>query len=571
MFINGTQKAAEQGNIAGDCSRDRMVLLNINAGKMSGYFRGKVDEVRIWNTAITDISTLRNWMCRKVNGSHPKWGNLMAYYTFDIVDPTGKVAEKKNGLYGQLMNVTFSLYSNYESSGAPIGDDSRQIYPPNWNSISLSYTHPNGDRFNVTNLGLGLPEGVHIYMVNQAPTNNTPPCTAYLKLGSYYYGVFTANGNNATYKVIYNYQGNPDASNATLNNRLDRRKDNSDSAGWQNTGANLDQNTKTLSSRGLRESYKGEYIIGQRPTVNNIPGPGYAIQFNNSNASMYFNRPDDNWTTSYWYRPISGGEILGFWEAADIGATRFSIYSYVMSMISCRAGSSCTNSSFDYSTDMTGAWNYITLVKRNGLITVYMNGYEILTMLPGIGDDGLPNDVNMTKLKLGTLSGYIDELQVWDTAFSQNDIRTWMCRKVNTNPMQADHLLLHLDFNNGQGNLVENTCGPGDLELSGSYNWVASGAPIGDTSVFFYPAQVVDSFYQPGRIISIKHPDGDSLKVVMSSQTNWATIRGIQLYRVNGAAQFSTVPNPPVKSWDSTRYYGAFIIGVPDWGRSATI
>ena len=46
------------------------------------YFDGKIDEVRIWNTAL-DGSTLQNWKNREITSSHPNYGNLVAYYNFD--------------------------------------------------------------------------------------------------------------------------------------------------------------------------------------------------------------------------------------------------------------------------------------------------------------------------------------------------------------------------------------------------------------------------------------------------------------------------------------------------------
>jgi hypothetical protein len=304
-------------------------------------------------------------------------------------------------------------------------------------------------------------------------------------------------------------------------------------------------------TRGLREAYKGEYIIGQRPNlVKDMPGPGYAIKFNSGGGSMYFNRPDDNWTASYWYRPINAGDGLKFQEAGELGETKIGHNQFIMRLSSTRVCAWSSFSTLDYTTDMTGGWNSITMVKKNGIITLYMNGYVVLTMTPGMGDNGKLKDVNMSKLALGSLSGYIDEVQVWDTAFSENDIRTWMCRKIKKHPLQNDRLLLYLNFNEGQGGRVENAYGKGEMELSGNYSWVPSGVPLGDSSVFFYPAQVSDSFQQPGRTISIMHRDGDMFKVVMSSDKNWAYIRGIQLYRVDGAAQLSALPGQ-IKSWRS--------------------
>lgn len=48
-------------------------------GGWEGYFNGQIDEVRIWNAALTQ-TTVRQWMHREVNGSHANYGNLAGYW-----------------------------------------------------------------------------------------------------------------------------------------------------------------------------------------------------------------------------------------------------------------------------------------------------------------------------------------------------------------------------------------------------------------------------------------------------------------------------------------------------------
>ena len=48
-------------------------------------FRGAIDELRIWNAAL-DLDTLRNWMGRPLEPSHPSFARLCGYYPLDDLD-----------------------------------------------------------------------------------------------------------------------------------------------------------------------------------------------------------------------------------------------------------------------------------------------------------------------------------------------------------------------------------------------------------------------------------------------------------------------------------------------------
>jgi hypothetical protein len=72
----------------GQLIQSRSVDLNtgendIWIGRWTGsYFNGKIDEVRIWNTALTS-SEIGAWMSRKLTEDHPAYENLIGYYPFN--------------------------------------------------------------------------------------------------------------------------------------------------------------------------------------------------------------------------------------------------------------------------------------------------------------------------------------------------------------------------------------------------------------------------------------------------------------------------------------------------------
>jgi hypothetical protein len=53
--------------------------LNIGHGRNNTYFNGNIDEVRIWNTALSG-TTLQNWLYKSIDATHPNYANLDLYY-----------------------------------------------------------------------------------------------------------------------------------------------------------------------------------------------------------------------------------------------------------------------------------------------------------------------------------------------------------------------------------------------------------------------------------------------------------------------------------------------------------
>ncbi len=564
LYINGSEKASMQGNITGNCTKSRFVFGGkVHAANVTDNFCGRIDEFRIWNTGISNLTTLRDNMCRKIGVSHPNFTSLRAYYRFDEVNMTGVVKDQFGGLNVSLENVKYSLYSNYMKSGAPIGDKSVQTYPPGWDGVSLTYFHPNGDRLSVSGLGDGNPEGVHIYEVSQEPIVSTPPSEQYIKLGSYYYGVFAANGNDPVYSVIFNYTGNPDAASTDESNRMLKRQSNADENGWQNTGSILNVFAKTLTTRIKRESSRAEYIIGQRPNlVKDLSGPGYAVRFEESSegALINYERPDDEYTAMFWSKvdAAPGGHSSGKYIAfIGPGYANYSqLYYSSVGDLTFVADKGWDDSQERNSRilDQSG-WNHIAIVKEDDYTSVYVNGRRrIGPLLMGYNSGGTKRDVGFKKIRLGgqNFKGWMDEFTLWDVALDQATIREWMCREItDLHAYEAENLLLYYNFDEGQGIELENKRGPGDMILSGT-SWAQSGAPVGDTSVFYYQGTRTDNF-----TMSIPHPNGDSLEVEKTS----GELFGMHLFRVDGKAQFSNIPGG-VQSWDSTRYWGVYPITV---------
>jgi hypothetical protein len=75
------------------------------------YFIGKIDEVRIWKTAVT-AQVIKDWSTKTVSSCHPNFSNLVGYYEFN--NTTSGVLTATAGSNGTVQNVT------YASSSSPI-------------------------------------------------------------------------------------------------------------------------------------------------------------------------------------------------------------------------------------------------------------------------------------------------------------------------------------------------------------------------------------------------------------------------------------------------------------------
>jgi hypothetical protein len=60
-------------------------LLNVILGKdnsLSNNYKGSINELTFWDKALS-LTDIQNWMNKPIDGSHPFYGNLLAYYTMN--------------------------------------------------------------------------------------------------------------------------------------------------------------------------------------------------------------------------------------------------------------------------------------------------------------------------------------------------------------------------------------------------------------------------------------------------------------------------------------------------------
>ncbi len=553
LFVNGVEKISVSG--AASIGGETAIAL-LGAGRVNGayenHFRGKMDELRIWEASLTR-EEIQSWMCRKIDNDHPGYSALRNAYRFDHINNT-TVADVTTNAPGVLQNFNFSLYSHYVTSGAPIGDDARYVYPPQWNDVSLSIAHPNGDRVYVSELGSGNPEGVQIYRVDVPPNSRGMPTADYTRLGNYYYGIFPTSGAAASYTVRYRYAGCPEA-DAGAGNRLMRRRNNTEFE-WQSTGAELDMVNKELFTRPGLEAGHNEYILGVREVSAAINrGPGYALRFPGDSCEargIPFIRPDTAYTVSLWFK--GHGSLVRFTDYNEGSAARNTqLSTFADKSIKFEiSGSPGVGDNGDYLIDPE-QWNHIAFVKDNNTVSLYLNGslHPSIRNIPlGQNVDATYKDVEYIKMMVGeNFSGLIDEIRIWDIALSEQRVREWMCRTLtDKHPEQDRHLVAYFPFDEGRGRTAANRRGTDELRLVGDIEWEYSGAPLGDTSAYRYST---------GKL-TLNCSLGDRLSVTADSAFSEDYL-GHHIYRLDRAPLNSRYPSS-VDVVDTTHYWGVWVV-----------
>jgi hypothetical protein len=107
IFLNGVQWHIGTGkdNIMTD-------LVNFSIGgavSWSNYYRGRLDDFAIFNTAL-DATTIASWRFKDIDNTHPNWLNLQAYYKFN--ESTGACIDSgPNGFEAYIQgNAQRNLY-----------------------------------------------------------------------------------------------------------------------------------------------------------------------------------------------------------------------------------------------------------------------------------------------------------------------------------------------------------------------------------------------------------------------------------------------------------------------------
>lgn len=259
LYVNGSLEAESTAN-SGLIDYDDS-WLSVGAYKDDNEevpFDGKVDELRIWNSAKSPAD-IQDLMCEKLVGDE---AGLVLYYRFD--EQSGTTVAEANGTVapGTMENMNAA---DHIVSGAPLGDDSEHEHnAADWSATTVGIGSTADGAVTVSNIK-GQPNGVHVYRVNGTP--DTDASLPALSGTNDYFGVFVAESNQSAltnYVFDWDYSAYTDAA-ANENNLLLLNRTRKTSAVWAINGATVDVAADMVESDTL--SFRKEFVLG---TDNNV-------------------------------------------------------------------------------------------------------------------------------------------------------------------------------------------------------------------------------------------------------------------------------------------------------------
>ena len=112
VYLNG-----DLWNIGGGNYRTMSGISQFRIGaaiSYDGYYSGMIDEVRIWNKEI-NAETIKEWMYKPLDPSHPDYSHLMAWYRFD--DGGGFMVKDSSPNNDDGTQFGYPAWKNYRGTG----------------------------------------------------------------------------------------------------------------------------------------------------------------------------------------------------------------------------------------------------------------------------------------------------------------------------------------------------------------------------------------------------------------------------------------------------------------------
>jgi len=199
-YVNGLAVGLSENSFALPPNATANLFIGTWYSETTGEFNGMMDEVSIWNRALSETE-VRDYMCKRLSGDET---GLLAYFRFDHFTGTTLTDLSGNAYHGTLVNMETT---DWTISEIPLGDTSVYDYIGSVASdFSATLSHSNGDAF--TAFGdSGSYTGLHVYLVNESPSSYTAPAGFSGLYTDHYFGVFPI-GITPTYSIAYNYSGN---------------------------------------------------------------------------------------------------------------------------------------------------------------------------------------------------------------------------------------------------------------------------------------------------------------------------------------------------------------------------
>lgn len=217
-----------------------------------------------------------------------------------------------------------------------------------------------------------------------------------------------------------------------------------------------------------------------------------------------------------------------------------------------------TRRDYDINVPNPSKWNHIAMVvDRSGNLTAYLNGVQAGNPISIIADTGKTVD-GILPLRIGQdgtgtygpkFKGAMDELKIWDKVLTAEEIRTNMCQKLDGT---ETNLLAYYRMDESSGNTLLNNAANTATVFNGTLlsnpQRIISGAAIGDTSIYVYPAD----WNNTGLTLN------SNAQGILTVDSVAATAKGVHIYRINNVPNFTS---GIAEVGTANQFFGVFTAG----------
>ena len=551
--------------------------LRNGANSFIRYLNGKLDEVKIYNTALS---------ASQVAAEYTPGPSLIASYTFSNNTNDGS----GNNLHGTIIgsptfttdrkgNANSAILFNGNVANRVEVDNNILLHTPSITIASwVKFNSLAGSHQGVVDkpLGTNVSDSWHfgtqgsnfsVWHMNSG-TNFNPysQVTAPIVTGQWYYAVNTFDNTTKQHKLYID--GVLKMTN-TFNSTI----------GYDNNkmyiGAAFENNTLDFPMNGVIDEVKiyGEALSQQQiqnEFINqisfNTKGSGNAISFDGNDD--YVQLPPvldgatqfsiDFWVKTtenrvggaYWQHPTILGNANPSSPDGDFGIVTNNGQLAVWHGLCCGDQSLQTTKVIN-----DNQWHHIAVVNNGSTMVLYADGILLPGSIP-TNNGAIQNSARPWRIGMNNsccignwpFAGTIDEVRFWNNALTETQIRERMCRKLTNNDALYSNLVGYFNFDESDGSSALD--GSNNSNLSALFNGashVASGAPIGNTSSFSYA----------GAASSVNHANptlGDDITATLTA----GGADGIQVYHVNEAPN-SVVGVSGLET--ANTYFGTFVVG----------
>lgn len=448
----------------------------INSGPAE-FMTGELDEVRIWDVALT-ANQIRENMHLTLNGCN---AGLVAYYQMN--DGTGSNTlndYSSNNYTGNLMNMDAA--TDWISSSVNIGQDNlNQSNSQTINNVNTGFTAFNSAHLNITFVNHSNAEDFTVTYQAFVPNATTGIDAVTL----YQNPMWTINRSSTTESFAAEYEFlYPAGTFSVLEPKKYALYWRPMNSGGQWTKISIARNISSNSIKFGNISLTGQFMVVQESgdLVSDVRGHMYNFDGVDARidlgAALLPTTGVQDFTISAWIKTTENDGAIVTQYQGGTNTTRFGFRTTGGELIYWRAGTRVTSTGANIN---DGNWHHIAVTRAStGAINLYIDG-----VVNGTGNDATAiQNANTVIGNFGlatnvAYSGAMDEVRIWNTIRTQSEIRRNMHLTLRGNEAG---LVAYYQFNNDDPAGTAN----GVKDAIGGNNGVAQNMVVGD----YIPSEV---------------------------------------------------------------------------------